>query len=364
MIELKGVTKQYLYGARVLGALDMRVDDGEIIALLGGEQSGKTTLLKVVANVTDCEGEVLIDGAPPCRKSDDVIMVFDDLAVFKNRSFLYNLSYPLKIRGEDKAEIKRRAEAAAERMGITAWLGTKVKNAPLIYVKRLGVARLFLRDSRVILIDDITRGLTRAEAKELWDEVAPILLEKAKGGTSIIYAVTDCSEATSIADRIAVLHSGELKQLARIDEIYDNPSNIWAAQALNEHYHFERARLEDKDGKLHVVLGVETPASKADEYVITVEHLRGRIAEGYVGKTVYVGWNCFDFAQDGARNERADYALRDGDGYLIRTESGIWVRCSHRRSCVCTLPEAAKIRLYDFENENSLHLKTDAAGGI
>lgn len=94
MIELKGVTKQYLYGARVLGSVELKVDDGGIVALLGDKGSGKTTLLKVAAGVTDCEGEVLISGAPLAKRPDDVLMVFDDLAVFKNRTFYYNLAYP------------------------------------------------------------------------------------------------------------------------------------------------------------------------------------------------------------------------------------------------------------------------------
>ena len=64
MITLEGVSKQYLYGARVLGSLDMTINDGQIVALLGDESSGKTTFLKVVASVTDCEGKVLFDGQP------------------------------------------------------------------------------------------------------------------------------------------------------------------------------------------------------------------------------------------------------------------------------------------------------------
>ena len=68
MLELVGVSKQYLYGARVLGSLDMKIEDGKILALLGDELSGKTTFLKVVASVTDCEGKVLFDGQPLAKK--------------------------------------------------------------------------------------------------------------------------------------------------------------------------------------------------------------------------------------------------------------------------------------------------------
>lgn len=355
MIELKGVTKQYLYGARVLGAAELRVEDGEIIALLGGEQSGKTTMLKVIAGVTDCEGEVLIDGSPIAKKPDDVIMVFDDLAVFKNRSFYYNLAYPLKIRGVDKEEIHRTVYAAAERMGITAWLKSRVCKAPLIEVKRLGLARLFLRDFKALLIDGITNGLSKEEATELWGEAMPIILEKARQGVSVIFATVNRDEALSIADRIAVLHYGELKQVGTAEEIYFSPSNIWAAQAIDEYYHFERARLEEKGGKLYAVLGVKTPAWDAQECAVRIECARSDIADGYIGKDVYVGWHADCFAKEGERRERAEYAVRVDGGYLLRTSSGIWVRSESKTDSVCTLPRADKVMIYDFAGENSLH---------
>ena len=145
MIKLDGVSKQYLYGARVLFGVDLEVKDGEIVSVLGDEQSGKTTLLKVVAGVTDCEGQVLIDGSPIAKKPDDVIMVFDDLAIFDSRSCYYNLAYPLKIRGLDKAAIDVKVKECAKRVGITAILYERAGKASLIDRKRLALARLFAK---------------------------------------------------------------------------------------------------------------------------------------------------------------------------------------------------------------------------
>ena len=363
MIELNGVTKQYLYGARVLGSLNMTVGDGEIVALLGGDGSGKTTLLKVAAGVTDCEGEVLISGNPIAKRPDDVLMVFDDMAVFNNRSFYYNLAYPLKLRKVDKHEIDRRVKACAERMGITACLHERVRNMPLIDVKRLAIARLFLREYKALLIDDITNGLVYDEADELWNELIPILLEKAKEGVSIIYATHSASEATSIADRIAVMHYGELKQIGSAKQIYDNPSNIWAAQALDKYYHFERARLERKDGCLKVVLGVETPVSnrtdgnERQETVLDGSVFEGRIASGYEGNDVFIGWHSDEFAEYGGRMESVSYAVRDGNAYILHTPSGICVKRNDNAEEVCTLPKIENALLYDFTNENSIFIR-------
>lgn len=354
MIELEGVTKQYLYGARILGSTEMCVDDGEIVALLGDNGSGKTTLLKVIAGVTDCDGKVLIDGNSVAKRPDDVVMVFDDLAVFENRSFYYNLAYPLMIRGYDKADIDKKVKECAERLGIVACLYERVRKMPLIDVKRLAVARLFLRKYRALLVDDITDGLSREEAEELWGEVMPILLEIAKSGVSVIYSTKSLKEALSISDRIAVLHCGELKQLDSAKRIYDAPSNIWAAQATDTHYYFERARLEAENGKLTVVLGVKTPNKPSDEYRLDGSAFIGKIAYGYENKQIYVGWHACDFADDGERLEDVAYAVFEDGRYILHTVSDICVESAVKKSRVCTLPKIEKVMLFDFENENSI----------
>lgn len=354
MIKLLGVAKQYLYGARVLGSTDLCVEDGEIVSLLGGDGSGKTTLLKVIAAVTDCEGEVLINGKPVDKRPDDVIMIFDDLAVFKNRSFYYNLAYPLKIRGVGKCDIDRLVNEAAKRMGIVACLGEKVRRMPLIDVKRLALARLFLRDYKALLVDDITRGLSREEADELWKETMPILLEAASRGVSVMFATSDSREAISVANRIAVMNCGEIKQIGSAEDIYRNPSSIWAAQALDEHYRFERATLERENGRLVVV-----HKGQGENFVMDAGVFDGKIATGFEGKDVYIGWHAEDFALDGDTcTEDVAYAVRDGvdSGFLLYTANGTHVRSDKIRERVCVLPKIEKARLFDFNSENSLHI--------
>lgn len=355
MIEFIGVSKQYPYGARVLGATDIKIDDGEIFALLGDEQSGKTTFIKVAGVVTDCEGEVRIDGKRVCAKTDDVIVVFDDLALFENRTFYYNLAYPLRIRGYDKAAIDEKVQFCAQKLGITACLYEKVKKMPLIDKKRLAIARLYLRGARVILVDDITRGLDKAQARELWSEVAPIFLEKAKDGASVIFSTTDKDEALSVCDRTAILHYGQIKQVGTVEEIRKSPANIWAAQAMDGDYHFERARLCRKGGKLVATIAIDTPVALSErEYDVDVSRLDGMIAQGYEDKDVYVGWNCCDYLDDGERTENVKYSLKDEKGYILVCESGLKIHCGERKDIACTLPVADKVRLFDFASENSI----------
>lgn len=345
MIKLDGVSKQYLYGARVFAPVDMTINDGEIVALLGDELSGKTTFLKVVAGVTDSEGKVLFDGEPLAKKPDDVIMIFDDLALFANRSCYYNLAYPLKIRGANKDEIDKRVKAAAEKVGITASLYFKARKLDSIDKKRLAIARLFLRDFKVALVDDITRGLKKEDAKTLWQEVAPALQDFAKEGKIVIFATCDKDEAISIADRIVVTHYRQIKQIGTLEQILQNPSNIWAAQAFDEDYAFEKARLEIADGKL--------VATTEDGFEIDLSHLDGKVVKSYIGQDVYVGWasDCYDVS--GERKAKVEHAYKSENGYIL-TCGNRRVKCDEKLAETGTLPLFGKALLFDDTNENSI----------
>lgn len=363
MIEFIGVSKQYLYGARVLGATDIKVNDGEIFALLGDAQSGKTTFIKVAAGVTECEGEVRIDGRSICSKTDDVIVVFDDLAVFENRTFYYNLAYPLKIRGYGKTEIAQKVQFCADKLGITSCLYEKVKKMPLIDRKRLAAARIYLRDARVILVDDITCGLDKSQSKELWSEMVPIFIEKARQGASIIFSTTDMQEALSVADRMAILHYGGIKQVGTFEEISRDPANIWSAQAADPDFHFERARLLRKNDRLIASIGTNKNDNESEGYDIDLSHLDGHIVQSYEGKEIYVGWKSCDYLIDGGRRERVNYAVKERSGFVLFCESGLKIRCKEKKETVCTLPDAEKVLLFDITNENSIMKKQCGKSG-
>ncbi len=347
MIEIKSVTKQYLYGARVLDALDMEIKDSEIIAVLGDEQSGKTTFIKVVSAVEDYEGEITLDGKPMTQKTNDTIVVFDDLAFFENHNFFYNLAFPLSIRKVDEQTINGKVYEAAEKLGIVACLHDKVKKAPLLDKKRLAVARLLLRDARAVFVDDITHGLSAKDAETILSEIQPILIDFAKRGASIVYSTTSIAEAKSIADRIVVLHYGEVKQIGTFDEIYSHPNNIWAGEGVDKCFAFEEAKLERKDGALKL-------AFEDGKYILDADKFEGKIVNGFEDKKIYVGWHGEDYADDSERVENVKYSYRLGDKYVNVTESGKQVVCDVKLDKVSTLPNIEKAYLFDFENENSI----------
>ena len=113
----------------------------------------------------------------------------------------------------------------------------------------------------------------------------------------------------SVADRIVVMHYREVKQIGKYCDIMRNPSNVWAAQAFDEDYHFEKATLEEVDGEL--------VCNTLDGHKIDVSHLCGKVAPEYIGKTVLAGWqsDCFDV--DGERKFKVDYSIATMQGYTL-----------------------------------------------
>ena len=81
MLKLEGVVKQYSYGKRLFGTMDLTIDDGEILSVLGLEGSGKTTFLKTVAGIEEYEGKITLDGNKIEGRTDDVIMVFESFSL-------------------------------------------------------------------------------------------------------------------------------------------------------------------------------------------------------------------------------------------------------------------------------------------
>ena len=344
MLTLEGFAKQYLYGARLFGGVDAEFRDGEVVSVYGGEGSGKTSFLKALCGAEKAEGRVLLDGVPVERKTDRVIMVFEDGAVFPFKSVYDNLAYPLVIRGMDKTEIASRVIAAAEEMGIGGCLSLRARALSPAEKRRMSLARLVVRDARLCLVDEPSAGLSREDAESVFADFLPLVRRLAGGGTTVIYSTSDRGEAVAAADRMAVLAHGELKQLAPPSVIRRAPASIWAAQALDAHYNFVKCVLTEQNGRLNLVFG--------EDDVLDAEFLRGRSAAGYMGKEVLAGW----FPEDAGEGKALPvaYTVGERDGVLLCTEEGVTERAPEARREARVRPDIRKTVLFDAANEFSI----------
>ncbi|MDD7398705.1 MAG: ATP-binding cassette domain-containing protein [Firmicutes bacterium] len=336
-------SKTYSYGKSVFCGLQFHLADGEIMSLLGGVGAGKTTLLKCVAGVTDFDGKIEFDGKPLKTKQDDVMMLFDDGALFENYTVFDNLAYPLKIRKVDKKEIAKKVIEVANVFHLHSILNYKIKRLTLEERKLVTLSRTLMRSASVLLIDDLLGGLPKGTRETLWKELAVYLKNSKK---TIIYSTTDRNEALSIADKVMIMNEYGIKQIGRADEIYSKPQSYWALEAVDESAFCIKGKLCESDGKLTLdFLGMPLDVSCLKKRLLT---------ESYIGAEVLIGMHAEDvYKSESGIKQKATISICVGKQFLTEFESGVKMlgdKCDEAE----ILPKVEKIMLFDAATENSI----------
>jgi multiple sugar transport system ATP-binding protein len=210
--------------------VSLDIDDGEFIALVGPSGCGKTTTLNMVAGLVELTsgtisigGKVVNDLDP---KDRDIAMVFQNYALYPNKSVGENLAFPLQMRKVSRSEIEVRVKRAAEILGITHLLHRKPRQLSGGQQQRVALGRALVRDPKAFLMDEplsnldaMLRVQMRSELKRLHQQFS----------TTVIYVTHDQMEAMTMADRIAVMSGGTVQQVGAPDDIYNRPANTFVA---------------------------------------------------------------------------------------------------------------------------------------
>jgi multiple sugar transport system ATP-binding protein len=210
--------------------VSLKIDDGAFIALVGPSGCGKTTTLNIVAGLIELTSGTITIGGKVVNDLDpkdrDIAMVFQNYALYPNKSVADNLAFPLQMRKVPRAEIDARVERAAETLGITHLLQRRPRQLSGGQQQRVALGRALVRDPKVFLMDEplsnldaMLRVQMRAELKRLHQQLA----------TTVIYVTHDQVEAMTMADCIAVMSAGTVQQVGAPDEIYTRPANTFVA---------------------------------------------------------------------------------------------------------------------------------------
>jgi iron(III) transport system ATP-binding protein len=223
------------YGRPSLAGLDLAVAPGETVALLGSSGSGKTTLLTAIAGfVAPLAGEIWLAGTvasapgrclPPERRR--IGMVFQDHALWPHLSVLDTVAYPLRRAGASKAAARQGAQAILEQLNLSPLAQRRPGQLSGGEQQRVGLARALACRPALYLFDEPTAHLDATLRGQILEEVAR---RRAADGAAAIYATHDAAEALAIADRVAVLHSGALAQLATPADVYAEPADLTVAR--------------------------------------------------------------------------------------------------------------------------------------
>ncbi len=216
--------------ARAVNDITLAFTEGEFVTILGPSGCGKTTLLKLIAGIdTPDEGKILLDGKdvsqlPPEHRQFG--MVFQNYALFPNLTVLGNVMYGLHT-PEWKSTAKERAQDLLALVG----LGDMEKRYPLELSggqqQRVALARALAPRPRVLLLDEPLSALDAQVRLALGQEL--LRIQRTTGITTIM-VTHDQQEALALADRIILMHQGQVEQAGTPEELYANPVNRFAAE--------------------------------------------------------------------------------------------------------------------------------------
>lgn len=217
---------------KVLRALDLRVESGQYLVLLGASGGGKTTTLRVLAGLQRPDsGAVLLDevdvtAKPP--RSRDVSMVFQHDALYPHLTVERSLAFALKKK-IPRGDIARRVADAARMAGIDSLLNRYPHHLSGGQLRRAAIAKAIARQSGLRLLDEPLSSLDAAARESLQSDI--LRWHRSLGGTTI-HVTHDGQEAMRMADRIAVLSDGRIDQCDTAKAVYEVPATLAVARAI------------------------------------------------------------------------------------------------------------------------------------
>ncbi|MBO9132597.1 ABC transporter ATP-binding protein [Rhizobium sp. B230/85] len=241
------------FGAvNVLQNLNLEIEDGEFLVLLGSSGCGKSTLLNCIAGLLDIsDGQIFIKDKNVTweePKDRGIGMVFQSYALYPQMTVEKNLSFGLRVARLPKAEIEKRIARAAEILQIQPLLKRKPAELSGGQRQRVAIGRALVRDVDVFLFDEPLSNLDAKLRSELRVEIKR--LHHALKNT-MIYVTHDQIEALTLADRIAIMKNGVIQQLDDPTTIYNAPRNLFVAGFIGSpSMNFLRGELVERDGKV------------------------------------------------------------------------------------------------------------------
>ena len=228
-ITLNTVSKRYGQ-VPVLNDISIDIEEGEFVVLVGPSGCGKSTLLRMIAGLEDITSGTIEIGGKVVNtmpaKQRDLAMVFQSYALYPHRKVADNMSFALKLAGQPKAEIAERVKIAADILGLENLLDRLPRELSGGQRQRVAMGRAIVRNPTAFLFDEPLSNLDAKLRVKMRSEIKKL---HQRLGKTMIYVTHDQTEAMTLADRIVVLHDGDIAQLGTPLEVYQDPANTFVA---------------------------------------------------------------------------------------------------------------------------------------
>ena len=254
IVEIDNVNK--IYGTNhVVKDLNILVEEGEFLTLLGSSGCGKTTTLRMIAGFEEpTSGTIRVEGESVDEKEPferDVNTVFQTYALFPHMTIEDNIGYGLRMKKVPKKEIAERVHQMMSMVQLDGFEKRYPNQLSGGQKQRVAIARALINRPRVLLLDEPLGALDLKLRKQMQLELKRL---QKKLNITFIYVTHDQEEALTMSDRIAVMHDGILDQIGTASEIYEKPKTRFVATFIGETNIFDGCIREIKDGTAYVTV--------------------------------------------------------------------------------------------------------------
>jgi len=327
-ISLQNVSKSFGgdQGPWAVNNFCLEIEDGELIVFVGPSGCGKSTTLRMIAGLDETtSGDIMIGGRnvtdlPP--KDRNVAMVFQNYALYPQKSVYDNMAFGLRVRGENKQEIDRRVRAAAASLDLEALLERKPRQLSGGQMQRVALGRALVRDPDVFLLDEPLSNLDAKLRVKMREEIATL---HARLKATMIFVTHDQIEAMTLGDRIVIMRDGLIQQAGKPLDLYDHPANIFVASFIGSpEMNLVDGDLVVRDGQLEMragdlAVGIPERGLAKSERAVTLgirpEHLiisNGSPLELVVSLVEQIGAQTYLLGTIAGHKMRAVFERQDG----------------------------------------------------
>jgi spermidine/putrescine transport system ATP-binding protein len=233
-VELAGVSADF-GKFRAVDKVNVTIQQGEFFSFLGPSGCGKTTILRMISGFTDpSEGAVRIGGQDmkgirPNKRP--TALIFQNLALFPLMPVWENISFGLEVRGVDRETRRAKAEELLNLVDLPGAGDKAIAQLSGGQKQRVAIARALAVEPKVMLLDEPLSALDLKLRQHMRAELRAI---QKRTNVTFIYITHDQGEALAMSDRVAVMSQGRLQQVAKPQEIYNNPANGFVASFVGE----------------------------------------------------------------------------------------------------------------------------------
>ncbi|TCO46322.1 multiple sugar transport system ATP-binding protein [Kribbella antiqua] len=353
-VSFKGASRVYPgTDTPAVDKLDLDIQDGEFMVLVGPSGSGKSTALRMLAGLEEVNdgsiyiGDRDVTNAPP--KERDIAMVFQNYALYPHMTVADNMGFALKMQGLHKDERAKRVADAAKLLGLEEYLERKPKALSGGQRQRVAMGRAIVRNPQVFLMDEPLSNLDAKLRVQTRTQIAEL---QHRLGVTTVYVTHDQVEAMTMGDRVAVLRDGVLQQVDTPLNLYDRPKNLFVAGFIGSPA-MNLIEAEITDG-----------GAKIGDYVVPIE--RKLLAKAGDDKTLFLGIRpeAFDLADEGLPVKVAVIEELGADAFLYGTAehttnqqviARIGTRLHNEKGAVVHLaPNPDKLHLFSSSTEERL----------